>query len=76
MSTINKSDILRARDCAQRHTRTIDNRIDQRAECLRFIGVHAEGKCWGCKSTGPTTDLVPCEVVNRSYPEACGEYEA
>ena len=76
MSTIDKSDILRAQECAQRHTRTIDNRRAQLDECLRFVEIHAEGKCWSCKSTGPTTALVPCEVANRNYPEACGSYEA
>ena len=74
MSGIDKSDILRARTCVERHTRTIDNHHAQQAECLRFIEIHADNKCWSCKSTGPTTDLVPCEVANRNYPEACPEY--
>ena len=76
MSGINKGDILRAKECVERHLRTIDNRRTQLGECQRFIKVHTDGKCWACKHTGPTTDLVQCEIANPRYPDMCRKFEA
>ena len=49
------------------------NRI---AESIQELEHRRSDMCWGCDCTGPTTDLVECEVGNINYPYRCEDENA
>lgn len=61
-------------DC-RNHIKKIDRQIarlqSERENALKMIKFWGAGKCYSCENSGPTTDLVLCELANKNYPEQC-----